>query len=208
VTIAGREFKLAGLADAADLLDQPEFAEPFLRDDRAPYGMELWPAAPMLAEHVLRGEEGAGRAAIEIGCGLGLVAMAATLKGWRVCATDHDPVALRFAEYNAALNEIEIAAFEQLDWHDPAGVPRFERAFGADVLYERTSHVPILECIRRVLDTEGYALLADPGRSVADGFETLAQQRGFNVRLIQTSGRNRLGRNVSGRIFVLDQAEA
>ncbi len=48
VVVAGRTFRLAGLRDAADLLDQPDYAKKFVEEDRAPYGMELWPAAPML----------------------------------------------------------------------------------------------------------------------------------------------------------------
>jgi predicted nicotinamide N-methyase len=208
VTIAGRPFKLAGLADAADLLDQPEFAEPFLSEDRAPYGMELWPAATMLAEHILHGEEGTGRRALEIGCGLGLVAMAATLKGWRVHATDHEPVALRFAEYNAALNGIAITAFQRLDWHEPVGEVRFDRVFGADVLYERTSQVPVLKCLRDVLDPGGHVLLADPNRGVADGFAAIVRQEGFDVSIIRASGSPKHGRTVQGRIFRLHVADA
>ena len=38
VTAVGRRFEIACLEDAADLLDEPDFAKPFLEEDRAPYG--------------------------------------------------------------------------------------------------------------------------------------------------------------------------
>ncbi len=203
LTLAGRTFKLAGLADAADLLDQPDFAKRFIEEDRAPYGMELWPSAAMLAADVLRGEDGAGRRAIEIGCGLGLVAMAATLMGWRVCVTDHDPTSLRFAEYNAALNNIELATLKKLDWNEPCPEERFERVFGADLLYERANHMPVLKCIAGLLEPQGVAALTDPNRSVADGFEAMARESGFDVRVSLTSDDQVRGRKVGGRLLLL-----
>lgn len=119
VTVAGHTFQIAGLKDAADLLDDPDFAKRFVEEDRAPYGMELWPASQMLADHILLGEDGTNRRAIEVGCGLGLVSIAATIKGWRVLATDHEPTPLRFAKYNANVNHVCIAGYSLLDWHNP-----------------------------------------------------------------------------------------
>ncbi len=203
VTVAGRAIKIVGLKDAADLLELPEFAKRFLEDDRAPYGVELWPAALMLAEHILNGEDGAGTRAIEIGCGLGIVSMAAAIKGWRVDATDCDPTALHFAEYNAAINRADIEAFECLDWHDPPAGERFDRVFGADVLYELKDHVPVIKCVDCLLTTDGVALLADPNRGVADRFASLVRDHGFDVQLVPASETNVRDRPVNGRIFTL-----
>ena len=206
LTVAGRTMRIAGLKDAADLLELPEFAKRFLEDDRAPYGVELWPAAMMLAEHIINGEDGAGMRAIEIGCGLGIVSMAAAMKGWRVEATDCDPTALHFAEYNAAINRVKIEAFECLDWHDPPAGQRFDRVLGADVLYELKDHVPVIECVDRLLEADGVALLADPNRGVADRFAPLVRDYGFDVQVLPTSEADVRGRAVDGRIFRLRRA--
>ncbi|UCC30694.1 MAG: 50S ribosomal protein L11 methyltransferase [Phycisphaerales bacterium] len=206
VTVAGRAIEIVGLKDAADLLDLPEFAKRFLEDDRAPYGVELWPAALMLAEHILNGDDGAGTRAIEIGCGLGIVSMAAAMKGWRVEATDCDPTALHFAEYNAANNRVDIEAFECLDWHDPPAGERFDRVFGADVLYELKDHVPVVECVDCLLTADGVALLADPNRGVADRFAPLVRDHGFDVQVVPASETNIRGQPVNGRIFKLCRA--
>jgi predicted nicotinamide N-methyase len=202
VHATGRTFEIAGLKDAADLLDQPDFARRFVEDDVAPYGLELWPASVMLAEHILCGEEGNGKRAIELGCGLGLVAIAAALKGWQVTATDNDPTSLRFAQYNAAVNGADIASFEPLDWHDPPTERCFDRVFGADLLYQATDHAPILRCIHGLLAGGGTALLADPHRGVADGFESKARDQSFDVHLIPTAATIG-GRQVRGRLFLL-----
>ena len=208
VNLAGLTFRLAGLKDAADLLDLPDFAQRFVEEDLAPYGIELWPAAVMLADHVLRGEHGQGRTAIELGCGLGLVSLAAASRGWQVLATDLDPVALRFAEYNAAANGIEIAGFELLDWHTPPDGKRYDRILAADVLYQLVDHAPLLRCLDRLLADDGVALVADPHRGVADRFESMAVEHGFDVQLIATTTINNAKRPVEGRVFRLRKPSA
>jgi len=184
VHIGGRALRIASLKDAAALLDEPDFARRFLEEDCAPYGLELWPAAIMLAAHIMRDEPGDRRLALDLGCGLGLVAMAAAVHGWRVVAADHEPTSLRFAEFNARANDVAIESFEPLDWRRPQAGRRFDRIFAADVLYQRTDHVPILRCLEALLGDGGVALLADPRRGVADGFDLLAVQNGFQVRVL------------------------
>ena len=203
VTVAGLEYQVACLRDAADLLDEPDYAERFLEEDRAPYGMELWPASLMLAEYILQHEPGDGRPAIELGCGLGLVAIVAARHGWRACATDCDPTALRFAEYNAACNGADVSSFEILDWHKPGESPRYDRVFAADVLYQRKDHEAVLRCIARLLRADGVALLSDPNRGVADGFEAMAAGRGFTVEVEATTAMGIRDTPVGGRLFRL-----
>jgi len=204
ITIAGKRFELAGLKDAADLLDIPDFAERFVKDDMAPYGFELWPAAPMLATHMLTGDNGAGRSAIELGCGLALVAMAAYSRGWNILATDYDDAALRFARHNAAHNHVPLS-FGILDWRQPQTIGRFDRVLGADVLYQLVDHQPILDRLHDLLAPGGIALLADPYRGIADRFEPLALQNGFEVRLLPAEPLQRGTRTIEGRIFQLQQ---
>lgn len=201
--VGGRRFSIAGLRSAADLLDHEDFAKKFIEEDRAPYGVELWPSAIMLAEIIAAGEDGCDRGALDLGCGLGLVAMAASLKAWRITAADHEPVSLQFAQYNAKRNKIAIDAFMELDWKAPPEGYKFHRIFAADVLYELINHNPILECIQKLLRPDGVALIVDPCRSIADGFEKLAVERGFDT-VVQTTRTNFRDRGeIKGRMFVL-----
>lgn len=202
--LIGQEtFRIAKLEEAADLLDEPDYAQRFLEQDIAPYGVELWPAATMLANGIVQQESGAGREAVELGCGLGLVTLAAARHGWRMLATDNEETALRFARFNAELNGINGVHFELLDWKHPPPGRRFERIFAADVLYQLVDHEPLLGCIEQLLAPNGIALIADPKRRVADRFEALATQRGFTVELIPATAPGPGEREVQGRIYAL-----
>ena len=201
VTVAGQTFNLACLDDAADLLDEPDYAKRFLDEDRAPYGLELWPAAIMLAEYILQNDRSGGGQAIEIGCGLALVSMAASRAGWNVMATDNESTSLRFARYNAAQNDVRIDGYESLDWRNPAKERHFDRVFAADVLYQLVDHEPILCCLKVLLSPDGVALVADPNRGVADRFGAMAESHGFVVEVISAAATGPAGKRVEGRIF-------
>ena len=201
--VAGHAYEILTLKDAADLLDVPEFGRRFLENNVAPYGLELWPGAVMLAEFVAGGEPGAGREAIEIGCGLGLTAIVATRRGWRVTAADNDENALQFAACNAGLNGTGIYRFETLDWNLPPDGKRFDRVFGADVLYQLEDQPRIAACVDRLLSPDGVALFADPNRGVADRFADAARVAGFHVAVIPTIAAISADRTISGRIFRL-----
>lgn len=201
--VAGRELKLAVLKDAAELLDLPHFEKLFIETDRLPYGLELWPASQILSELIFNGEPGGGRNAIEIGCGLGLVSIAATLAGWHVRATDIDPLALDFARMNAELNRVTVAEWGELDWRNPPTDRRYERVFGADILYELVHHAPILSCVKQLLAPGGVAMISDPHRGVADRVADMAKEAGFDVHLVYGEAPNHLGQTIRGRVFVL-----
>lgn len=187
IRIADECFTVMCLKDAADLLDLPDFADRFVEEDKAPYGMELWPASIALAEMVLSGEPGENRSAIELGCGLGLVSLAASRAAWNVTTTDYEEESLRFARLNARLSGVDNLTFAPLDWRDPPRNQKYELILAADVLYQLVDHAPILGCIETLLAPGGTALVADPHRGVADRFPDLARQRGFDVSTAEQS---------------------
>src|ERR1700759_1625141 len=84
VDIGGRGIALLHPASAEDLIDEQEFE----RDERLPSRAELGPSARGLAEQLIA-MDGSGRRTIELGCGAGLVAIAAVLAGFDVTATDY-----------------------------------------------------------------------------------------------------------------------
>jgi predicted nicotinamide N-methyase len=150
-------------ADA--LLDEDRFAV----DEFLPYWAALWPSAVALARHVA-GLELDGTDALELGCGLGLVSVAAARAGARVRATDWSPDALAFARANAALNGVTIRA-ELLDWRAPPGQPQpAALVLAADVLYEERNVHALLRLLPLVTGRAGCALVADPGRRHAHAF--------------------------------------
>src|SRR5436190_24344685 len=86
-------------ASAEDLINEAEFE----RDERLPYWAEIWPSSRVLAAHII-GMPARERTMLELGCGAGLVATAASLAGFRVTVSDYYEDALRFARANAWLN--------------------------------------------------------------------------------------------------------
>jgi len=201
--IGDMAFQVDGIADSAALLDLPDFAKRFVDDNVAPYGMELWPASKMLARYVLAGEPGNGRCAIELGCGLGLVSIAAARCGWQVTATDNEPTSLAFARHNAKRNGARFASTKLLDWHKTDSERHYDCIFAADVLYERLDHQPLLACIGQLLTPSGSALVADPNRKIADSFQKAAESLGFLVGTAVAETYNHEGELVRGRIFRL-----
>lgn len=204
ISLHGHTFRISALHDAADLLDDPEYAQKFVDEDRAPYGMELWPGAMMLSDYLCGDEAGAGRAALELGCGVALVALTAKTRGWRITASDYDDMALTFARHNAAESGVAIDCYEHLDWNHPPQGRAYERIFGADVLYQKIDHEPVLAATAVLLSPTGVGLFADPHRQVANRIPELAGEHGFQVEVLPTKGLDpSTGKMVDGRIFKL-----
>lgn len=201
--VGGVSIEVATLKDAAELLDDPELLEHFHRTDRLPYGLELWPSAIMLAEHLSKDGSGNGRKAVELGCGVGFASIFAARTGWRVVASDADPIALRFTEFNAKLNDAPLHAIEFLDWNQPPLGQRFARVLAADVLYQSSDHRTLLGCIDALLEPGGVAVIADPCRSAADRFEPLAREAGFFVQRTATTAQLDGEKPVRGQVFEL-----
>ena len=203
VPLRGRTFQIDALADAADLLDQPDFAKRFIEDDVGPYGLELWDSSIMLAEHLLQSEATDTNVAVELGCGLGLVSIALTSFGWNVTATDNEPTALAFAQHNAQLNAVKSIKCETLDWHHPPKDRRFDCVLAADVLYQLVDQTPLIDCVRALLSPTGVAYVADPNRRIADGFETMARSSGFDVEVVDAEAARPDAKHTKGRIYHL-----
>jgi predicted nicotinamide N-methyase len=201
LTIGGRALEVVGPANQDDLLDDPEVQARFETDEYLPYWGQLWPAAVMLAEHILSDEPGQDRAALEIGCGLGLVAVAARLAGWDVLATDYDDAALEFVRENARLNHLVRLQVGLLDWRKPSTADRFDRIFASDVLYERRHHQPVAEIISQLLGTSGVALVSDPNRQTARGFDEALARADLAWETAATHATQPHGRYVEGTIY-------
>jgi predicted nicotinamide N-methyase len=162
-------------ADA--LIDEAEFD----RDERLPYWADLWPSSIALARHVADMEL-SGKRVVEVGCGVGLPAMAALTGGAEATATDHYAAALDFAAHNARKNTGRSLSTAMLDWREPSTwekVGRFDVLLGADVFYERRNTVPLAEVVEALLEQDGEALFADPGRPEAGEFLREMERRGF-----------------------------
>jgi ETFB lysine methyltransferase len=125
---------------------------------------------------------GASRTLLELGCGAGLVAAAATLAGFDVTATDYYEDSLRFTRLNVARNGGADPTVRLVDWRDlPPDLGAFDVVVASDVLYEHTYGALVAAAIARTLRPTGVAVLADPGRIAAGDFVDAARRHGLEV---------------------------
>lgn len=155
-----------------------------------PYWAALWSSASPTAEAVLRARWRAEDRAMEIGCGMGLVGLAALARGMQVTFSDHVPQAIELALHNALRNGFCTARGARVDWRDPPETPPdqpYDVILASDILYHRGSHDPILNTVDRFLADNGVCWIGDPGRFNSRDFLRAARRR-FDVQLRDQAG--------------------
>ncbi len=161
---------------ADELIDEREFEA----DERLPYWAELWPSARVLARHLLDAPP-AEPAALELGCGVALPALALRRLGTDVLATDWYDDALRFARVNSDRNGLGPLRTALLDWRHPPGGATYPLVVAADVLYEPRNATLLADLLPRVVAPGGRALIADPGRVYLPEFRSLLYAAGWRT---------------------------
>jgi predicted nicotinamide N-methyase len=175
VQLGGLDVRLLSPANADDLISEDDY----VMDERLPYWADLWPSAQVLAEEArtlrLRGQR-----VLELGCGLGLVAIGATLAGAEVTATDYYEDALQFAQLNVLEATGRAIATRMVNWVEmPKDLGRFDLVFASDVLYEHRYAPLVANAIASTLVRGGEAIVADPGRIAVEGFLDECRERGL-----------------------------
>jgi Predicted methyltransferase len=177
VQLGGLEVELLSPANADDLISEDDY----VKDERLPYWADLWPSAQILAREVREMRLG-GQRVLELGCGLGLVAVAAALAGGLVTATDYYDDALLFATLNVAEATSKTIAARMVDWTAmPADLGRFDVVLTSDVLYEPRYAALVAGAITATLRRGGEAIVADPGRIACENFLNECRARGLVV---------------------------
>lgn len=153
-------------------------------DKQLPYWADVWPSGAALADvALLRADELAGTPVLELGCGLGVTAIAALAAGAELSVADYSPISLALCRYNALHNTGRSPQPLAFNWRDPlvevlarlGDPPTFPIILAADVLYESRDIAPVLALIERLLVPDGRLWLAEPGRKTARRFlNTLA----------------------------------
>jgi predicted nicotinamide N-methyase len=171
VPLRGRDLRLLRPRDAEALLDEHAFEH----EEYLPYWAELWPSSLALAR-AIAGRALRGARTLELGCGLGLPSIAASLAGARVLATDWSTEAVAMTKVNAERNGAGIDTLV-CSWTSPE--PLVEEApwdlvLGSDLLYEHRNVDVLLDLLPRL---GADVLLADPGRKPAERFLAAAAER-------------------------------
>jgi predicted nicotinamide N-methyase len=158
-----------------------------------PYWALLWPSGMALAEAALAEPEILRRGhTLELGCGLGVTAIAALHAGAALWTADCFAEALAFCRYNALSNTGQRPHPLLLDWRTAAGQEAcvaagpFALVLAADVLYEPEDIAPLLDLVPRLLVPDGAFWLAEPGRRVSLAFAQASAERGWRDEPTET----------------------
>jgi len=149
---------------ADELIDEAAFDE----EEFLPYWAELWPSGLALARYVA-GRELRELRVLELGCGLGLPALAAALRSADVLATDWAEDAIELLRRNAERNGVFLR-LARVRWSEPEPLLRaapWDLVLGADLLYEARNAEQLAELVPQL---GGEVLLAEPGRPYAKDF--------------------------------------
>jgi predicted nicotinamide N-methyase len=157
-------------------------------EQNLPYWAELWPSGIALASAILRQPERVhGKRVLELGCGLGVTAIAALRAGADLLVTDYSTDALALCALNT-LSEagVEPAAL-RMNWRQANAELRrrvdggFPIVLAADVLYEARDVEPLLDLAPRLVAPTGELWLAEPGRPPASRFLDAMRERGWQI---------------------------
>lgn len=185
IVVSTTRFSLLKVCDTNKLIDAID-PRTFDEDERLPYWADLWTSSLELARWCLEDADIKGKRVLELGCGLGLAAIAAAKAGAIVTFSDYEHDALDFARYNAARNLPEEIlssriVFLELDWRDLPSLEKFDIIIAADVVYERRNFFPLIDVLTRSLAPSGFAVFTEPGRSIGEHFFNLLREEDFRL---------------------------
>jgi predicted nicotinamide N-methyase len=158
-------------------------------EQNLPYWSEIWPSGIALADAILQQPELLrGQRTLELGCGLGITAIAALTADVDLTVTDYAAEALALCRVNALRNADREPATLQMNWRSPgvavldaigAGFPV---VLAADVLYEERDIEPLRQLLETLVAPDGFLWLAEPGRPVARRFLDAVTASGWQVK--------------------------
>lgn len=177
--VAGHDFELRREDDMEALwesLGEDEFGT----EEHMPYWAEIWPASLLLAAWLgTRQAVISGRRCLDLGCGMGLSALAGAASGGRVAAVDYEEAAIAHAARNARTNDLAVS-LAVMDWRRPCFAQQsFDVIWGSDILYETRFYEPLVSLFHLLLAPGGRIWLSEPWRQIslpvwerlaADGF--------------------------------------
>jgi len=173
--VSERDVELLSPANADDLISEDDY----VADERLPYWADLWPSAQILANEVALMRLG-GQRVLELGCGLGVVALGAAMAGGEVTATDYYDDALLFAALNVHAATGKSIATRMVNWVAmPEDLGKFDVVLASDVLYEHRYAAMVADAIAKTLVRGGEAIVADPGRIALEEFLEECRDRGL-----------------------------
>ncbi len=153
-----KELKVLQFADFEAYLEELIETKPVGAMD-LPYWAKLWESSFLLALFLARQPIVPWQRMLEIGAGMGVVGLYASLCGHNVTITDIEEDALLFARANVLLNNAK-ASVRKLDWNTPEIKEPYEVIFGSEVIYDRRTYPLLVAFLRKALAPGGTIFIA------------------------------------------------
>ena len=118
---------------------------------------------------------------LDLGCGVGVVGLAAAWRGATAHLVDHEPRALGLVALSAGRLGLESAHGHVAGWEALPHLPPLDLILAADVLYEDGAPAEVARVLRTLLRPAGVAWIADPGRAGLGRFLALLPSEGLVV---------------------------
>jgi predicted nicotinamide N-methyase len=178
--IGSYAFEIERVRNLDDLVDQVS-DERFEEDERLPYWAELWPSAIALSRHMISHPDHVReKSVLELGCGIGLTSLCLSKAGpSELVLSDYEQEALDATRRNLLKNKIKPPELLLLDWRKPHPERRFDRIVASDILYEKRFFKPLLNLFEQMLEPDGYIIIAEPDRPIAQNFFEMARSRHY-----------------------------
>lgn len=179
--VAGATIALVTVRDLEQHVDRDEL----LHDESTvpPYWALVWGGARALAEHLTSRVSCDGLSVLDVGCGLGLVALAAAARGAVVTAIDRELAAIEFLQASAAVNGARVEALVGDVVTEPLR-RQFDLVLAADLLYERAEFDHLAAALCALVAPGGTLWVADPQRVDTAEFYRALDRRGLVIREI------------------------
>ena len=171
ISIAGKKFRFATPKTIDRFVNFNDITRDF------PLWAKIWEASWVLAEYVALQPPDSTKTILEVGSGIGVVGVVASVGGHRITMTEYDDHALKFAAANAMLNRCSGVTVRKLDWHHPDLNDTYDWIIGSEVLYHERDFEPLLNIFIRHLKPGGRIILTMSARR--DGMAMLDHMRRF-----------------------------
>ena len=166
--------------------------DPFTDAQTFPFWANLWEASVVLAHFLAAIPERQGKRLLELGAGLGLPGLAASLAGFAAVLADNKQVILDFQQVSAAASGSEGAGHILFDVFQPAKIGTFDVIGGAEILSGEEFLDPLLDICKNYLADGGTVYLAHDIRRKCLPIFLRKAERDFSIgsqkRSLQSNG--------------------
>lgn len=161
----------------------------------------VWPSSLVLA-HYINDYDTEAKRILEIGCGMALSSLLLNKQEADITATDYHPEVQHFLKRNAAINQDQAIAYQQVDWADSNdSLGLYDLIIGSDLLYE-DEHIKLLaNFIQRHAKPHCEVIIVDPGRGRKNKLGKAMTAAGFAISQHKPEHTNYLDKEFKGYIL-------